>query len=141
VDAVADYASVIDKLKALLPADAVVVGAHTHLGRDEDEQVLDPAELLAALDEVSPHARACTFRFTPRSGHPPTGFRTTAFCAGRRSRVDACTRTAVWDPNGQGGAQPCPGVNNGRAVSGSHVSRARLGPCEAPRKPRRPQRP
>ncbi len=45
----------------LLPSDAVVVDAHTHLGRDEDGQALDPAGLIAALDEVGPTARACTF--------------------------------------------------------------------------------
>jgi predicted TIM-barrel fold metal-dependent hydrolase len=45
----------------LLPADAIVVDAHTHLGRDEDGQALDPAGLIASLDEVAPTARACTF--------------------------------------------------------------------------------
>jgi hypothetical protein len=61
VDASAAFASLIDELGALLPADAVVVDAHTHLGRDEDGQTLDPAGLLSALDEVGPSARACTF--------------------------------------------------------------------------------
>jgi hypothetical protein len=45
----------------LLPADAVVVDAHTHLGRDEDGQALEPGELLGFLDQAAPNARACTF--------------------------------------------------------------------------------
>ena len=55
------YAPVFTEMSALLPAGTVVVDAHTHLGRDEDGQSLDPAGLIAALDEVGPTARACTF--------------------------------------------------------------------------------
>jgi predicted TIM-barrel fold metal-dependent hydrolase len=61
VDLDAGYGSVIAEIDALLPADAVVVDAHTHLGRDEDGQSLDPEVLIAFLDEVGPSARACTF--------------------------------------------------------------------------------
>ena len=53
--------SIVDEVHELLPAGAVVVDAHTHLGRDEDGQALDRDGLLAALDEVGPTARACTF--------------------------------------------------------------------------------
>jgi uncharacterized protein len=55
------YGSLVAEVHALLPADAVVVDAHTHLGRDEDGQELDLAGLIASLDEVGPSARACTF--------------------------------------------------------------------------------
>jgi hypothetical protein len=61
VDFAAAYAPVVAETKALLPAEAVVVDAHTHLGRDEDGQSLDPTELIAYLDQVGPAARACTF--------------------------------------------------------------------------------
>jgi len=37
------------------------IGIHTHLGLDEDGRSLTPDQLVAALDEVSEHARACTF--------------------------------------------------------------------------------
>jgi hypothetical protein len=64
-DAAVDVAAAVESLSAevsdLLPAGTVVVDAHTHLGRDEDGQALEPAELLAALDAVGPNARACTF--------------------------------------------------------------------------------
>ena len=55
------YEPVVAETKALLPPGAVVVDAHTHLGRDEDGQSLDPAGLIAFLDQVGPTARACTF--------------------------------------------------------------------------------
>jgi predicted TIM-barrel fold metal-dependent hydrolase len=61
VDPAAAYEPLVAEIDALLPADAVVVDAHTHLGRDEDGQSLDPAGLIASLDEVGPTARACTF--------------------------------------------------------------------------------
>lgn len=61
MDVASAYRPLIAEMRELLPDDAIVVDAHTHLGRDEDGQTLDPAELLAALDEVSPTARACTF--------------------------------------------------------------------------------
>ena len=51
------------ELDELLPAEAIVVDAHTHLGRDEDGQSQTPAELLGFLDQVRPDARACTFPF------------------------------------------------------------------------------
>jgi hypothetical protein len=60
-----DPASAQDTLLAevadLLPDRAVVVDAHTHLGRDEDGQALDLAGLLAFLDQVGASARACVF--------------------------------------------------------------------------------
>ncbi|MFZ0091669.1 MAG: amidohydrolase family protein [Solirubrobacteraceae bacterium] len=55
------YASIVAEVEELLPAGAIVVDAHTHLGRDEDGQALDRPGLLAALDEIGPTARACTF--------------------------------------------------------------------------------
>jgi uncharacterized protein len=61
VDPSAAYEPVVAEIDALLPAEAVVVDAHTHLGRDEDGQSLDPDGLIAALDQVGPTARACTF--------------------------------------------------------------------------------
>jgi predicted TIM-barrel fold metal-dependent hydrolase len=61
VDLSAAYQPVIAEIQALLPAGAVVVDAHTHLGRDEDGQALDPDGLIAFLDQVGPTARACTF--------------------------------------------------------------------------------
>jgi predicted TIM-barrel fold metal-dependent hydrolase len=60
-----DPASAQDTLLAevtdLLPDGAVVVDAHTHLGRDEDGQALDLPSLLAFLDQAGPAARACVF--------------------------------------------------------------------------------
>jgi hypothetical protein len=50
-----------DELARLLPVRDGVVDAHTHLGLDEDGQALEPDELVEALDEVSPRARAVTF--------------------------------------------------------------------------------
>jgi hypothetical protein len=61
VDLAAAQESLVAEVSELLPAAAVVVDAHTHLGRDEDGRTLDPGELLAALDEIAPTARACTF--------------------------------------------------------------------------------
>jgi uncharacterized protein len=55
------YESIVAELHDLLPAEAVVVDAHTHLGRDEDGQSLQPEGLIAFLDQVGPSARACTF--------------------------------------------------------------------------------
>ncbi|MDQ6606528.1 MAG: amidohydrolase family protein [Actinomycetota bacterium] len=61
MDGAAAYESIVAEIDALLPAEAVVVDAHTHLGTDEDGQSLDPAGLIGCLDEVGPEARACTF--------------------------------------------------------------------------------
>ena len=61
MDLVAAYEPVVAEVRRLLPDEAVVVDAHTHLGRDEDGQSLEPAALLAFLDQVAPTARACTF--------------------------------------------------------------------------------
>ena len=55
------YQSVVAEVAELLPDGAVVVDAHTHLGRDEDGQALELAGLIGFLDEVGPTARACTF--------------------------------------------------------------------------------
>jgi len=57
----AAFESVVAEVNRLLPPETVVVDAHTHLGRDEDGQSLDPAALVAFLDQVGPSARACTF--------------------------------------------------------------------------------
>jgi predicted TIM-barrel fold metal-dependent hydrolase len=57
----AAYEPVVAEVAALLPPGAVVVDAHTHLGRDEDGQSLEPAALISFLDQVGPTARACTF--------------------------------------------------------------------------------
>jgi hypothetical protein len=61
VDLAAALTSITDETKALLPEGALVIDAHTHLGRDEDGQSLTPGELIAFLDQASPNARACTF--------------------------------------------------------------------------------
>ncbi len=61
MDPSAAFASIVTEINALMPPAAVVVDAHTHLGRDEDGQSLDPATLLGFLDQVGPTARACTF--------------------------------------------------------------------------------
>jgi len=61
MDLAASYETVVTEVTALLPAGASVVDAHTHLGRDEDGQSLDPAELIGFLDQIGPTARACTF--------------------------------------------------------------------------------
>jgi hypothetical protein len=53
--------SIVAEVRELLPAGALVVDAHTHLGRDEDGQQLDLAGLITSLDEIRPDARACTF--------------------------------------------------------------------------------
>jgi hypothetical protein len=58
------------ELRVLLPAGAVVVDAHTHLGLDEDGRSLDVAGLLEALDEVGPDARACVFPLHDPERHP-----------------------------------------------------------------------
>jgi uncharacterized protein len=61
VDLTAAYEPVVAETRGLLPTDAVVVDAHTHLGRDEDGQSLARDALIGFLDQVSPTARACTF--------------------------------------------------------------------------------
>jgi hypothetical protein len=61
VDPSGAYGSLVAEVAELLPTDAVVVDAHTHLGRDEDGQQLDLAGLIESLDEVAPNARACSF--------------------------------------------------------------------------------
>lgn len=61
MDLLAPYERLVAEVDALLPVGAVVVDAHTHLGRDEDGQSLDPAALISFLDQVGPTTRACTF--------------------------------------------------------------------------------
>jgi uncharacterized protein len=61
VDVATAFAPLAAEMNALLPAGAVVIDAHTHLGRDEDGQSLQPVELMSFLDQVGPTARACTF--------------------------------------------------------------------------------
>jgi uncharacterized protein len=62
-DPSAAFESLAAELDEMLPPEAIVVDAHTHLGRDEDGQSQTPAELLGFLDQVRPDARACTFPF------------------------------------------------------------------------------
>jgi uncharacterized protein len=61
VDLTAAYEPVVAEIHALLPGEAVVVDAHTHLGRDEDGQSLERDALIGFLDQLGPAARACTF--------------------------------------------------------------------------------
>jgi uncharacterized protein len=61
VDLGAAFEPIIADIRALLPARAVVIDAHTHLGKDEDGQSLEPAELISFLDQIGPTTRACTF--------------------------------------------------------------------------------
>lgn len=62
--------SILAEIRALLPAGTVMVDAHTHLGKDEDGQSLEPAALIEFLDQVSPTARACTFPLHDPERHP-----------------------------------------------------------------------
>ena len=64
------YAPFREEQRALLPAGTAVLDAHTHLGVDEDGQSLELDALIAALDEVSPDARACTFPLHDPDRHP-----------------------------------------------------------------------
>src|SRR5919112_3260518 len=66
----AAFAPFREEGRALLPDGAAVLDAHTHLGVDEDGQSLALEALLAALDEVSPDARACTFPLHDPDRHP-----------------------------------------------------------------------
>ena len=61
MDIAGAFQPLVDELNELLPDGAGVIDAHTHLGKDEDGQSLAPAELLSALDQIGPSARACTF--------------------------------------------------------------------------------
>ena len=63
MDPASAFQSIVAEIRVLLPAEAVVVDAHTHLGRDEDGQSLDGEGLIAFLDQVAPTARACAFPF------------------------------------------------------------------------------
>lgn len=56
------YAAIRAEVAQLAPA-AGVIDAHTHLGADEDGRSLDPATLIAALDEIDASARAVVFPF------------------------------------------------------------------------------
>src|SRR3954452_21592839 len=66
----AAFAPFREEGRALLPDGDGVLDAHTHLGVDEDGQSLELDALLAALDEVSPDARACTFPLHDPERHP-----------------------------------------------------------------------
>src|SRR3954453_6743418 len=66
----AAFAPFREEGRALLPDGAGVLDAHTHLGVDEDGQSLELDALLAALDEASPGARACTFPLHDPDRHP-----------------------------------------------------------------------
>ncbi len=61
MDIAGAFQPLADELNALLPDSARVIDAHTHLGKDEDGQSLALAELISALDQIGPGARACTF--------------------------------------------------------------------------------
>ncbi|HEY5318974.1 MAG TPA: amidohydrolase family protein [Solirubrobacteraceae bacterium] len=63
------YASLRTELAELAPRSGVL-DAHTHLGADEDGRSLDPAALVAALDEVDRSARAVVFPFHDPDRHP-----------------------------------------------------------------------
>jgi GNAT superfamily N-acetyltransferase len=60
---VAAQRDVAGELASLLPSDAVIIDAHTHLGADEDGQSLDLPSLIGFLDDVRGDARACAFAF------------------------------------------------------------------------------
>src|SRR3954462_6043203 len=66
----AAFAPFREEGRALLPDGAGVLDAHTHLRGAEDGQSLELDALLAALDEVSPGARACTFPLHDPDRHP-----------------------------------------------------------------------
>src|SRR3954449_5870716 len=66
----AAFAPFREEGRALLPDGAGVLDAHTHLGVDEDGQSLELDALIAALDEVGPDARACTFPLHDPDRHP-----------------------------------------------------------------------
>jgi len=57
----AAFMTFVEEVAELVPADTVVVDAHTHLGVDEDGRSQDLSELLGALDTVGPQTRACVF--------------------------------------------------------------------------------
>jgi uncharacterized protein len=63
------YASLHAELAQLIPSGGIV-DAHTHLGADEDGRSLDPATLLAALDEIDTTACAVVFPFHDPERHP-----------------------------------------------------------------------
>jgi hypothetical protein len=63
VDPASAYDTVIAEVDELLPQGALVVDAHTHLGKDEDGQSLEAPVLLGLLDQVGSTTRACTFPF------------------------------------------------------------------------------
>jgi uncharacterized protein len=64
------YAPFREEGRALLPPGTQVLDAHTHLGVDEDGQSLELEALIAALDDVGPDARACTFPLHDPDRHP-----------------------------------------------------------------------
>jgi hypothetical protein len=64
------YAPFREEGRALLPPGTAVLDAHTHLGVDHDGQALELDALIAALDEVAPDARACTFPLHDPDRHP-----------------------------------------------------------------------
>src|SRR3954467_13181959 len=66
----AAFAPFREEGRALLPSDAAVLDAPTHLGVDEDGSSLELDALLAALDEVAGDARACTFPLHDPDRHP-----------------------------------------------------------------------
>src|SRR3954451_10049438 len=95
----AAFAPFREEGRALLPDGAGVLDAHTHLGVDEDGQSLELDALLAALDEVSPDARACTFPLHDPDRHP-----------GYRRPNDRVLEWAAQSGGGGGaGCRPVPG--------------------------------
>src|SRR4051794_38385234 len=106
----AAFAPFREEGRALLPDGAGVLDAHTHLGVDEDGQSLELDALLAALDEVSPGARACTFPLHDPDRHP--GYRRpndrvlewAAESGGRL--IPYCRLDPSQDPGGEAGRCP-----------------------------------
>src|SRR3954465_12468291 len=66
----AAFAPFREEGRALLPDGAGVPDAHTHLRADADGPALERDALRAALDEVFPGARACTFPLHDPDRHP-----------------------------------------------------------------------
>ena len=83
MDPLAAYGPLVAELETLLPAGTIVVDAHTHLGRDEDGQSLDPDALIPFLDEVGPSARAVHIRpARPRARPELPGSQRSGFAMG-----------------------------------------------------------
>src|SRR4051812_37691763 len=96
----AAFAPFREEGRALLPDGAGVLDAHTHLGVDEDGQSLELDALLAALDEASPGARACTFPLHDPDPHRGSGRRTPRVLGGAAEGGGGRTRSGGLAPPG-----------------------------------------